>query len=43
VVWPILYLMMGVSASLIWKRGIKKKEVRLALGLFILQLVLNGG
>jgi tryptophan-rich sensory protein len=42
VVWPILYLMMGVSASLIWKRGIKKKEVRLALGLFILQLVLNG-
>ncbi|MHC4329279.1 MAG: TspO/MBR family protein [Planctomycetota bacterium] len=42
VVWPILYVMMGVSAFLIWNRGIRSKQARVALGLFILQLVLNG-
>ena len=42
VVWPVLYVMMGVSAFLIWNRGIERLEVRVALGLFILQLVLNG-
>jgi benzodiazapine receptor len=42
VVWPILYVMMGISAFLIWSRGIDKRQVRVALGLFILQLVLNG-
>ena len=42
VIWPILYVMMGISAFLIWSRGIDKRQVRVALGLFILQLVLNG-
>ena len=42
VVWPILYVMMGVSAFLIWERGINKRQVKVALGLFVLQLVLNG-
>ena len=42
VVWPILYVMMGVSAFLIWGKGLDKREVRTAMGLFILQLVLNG-
>jgi benzodiazapine receptor len=42
VVWPILYVMMGISAFLIWERGINKRQVRVALWLFALQLVLNG-
>ena len=42
VVWPILYVMMGISAFLIWERGINKRQVKVALGLFALQLVLNG-
>ena len=42
VVWPILYLMMGVAAFLIWRKGIESRQVRVALGLFVLQLILNG-
>ena len=42
VVWPILYVMMGISGFLIWERDINKKQVKVALGLFMLQLFLNG-
>ena len=42
VVWSILYVMMGISAFLIWNNGINKKQVNVALGLFIIQLALNG-
>ena len=40
-VWTILYLLMGVAAFLIWRKGWGKKEVRLAMGLFFIQLALN--
>ena len=42
VVWPILYVMMGVSAFLIWNKGINRKQIKIALALFVFQLVLNG-
>ncbi|MHC4626132.1 MAG: TspO/MBR family protein [Planctomycetota bacterium] len=42
VVWPILYVMMGISAFMIWSKGFGRRRVKVALGLFILQLVLNG-
>ena len=42
VVWPILYVMMAVAAFLIWKRGIRHRQIKVALGLFVFQLVLNG-
>ena len=42
VVWPILYVMMGISVFMIWNRGLDKRKVKVALGLFVLQLVLNG-
>ncbi|MHC4478078.1 MAG: TspO/MBR family protein [Planctomycetota bacterium] len=42
VVWPILYVMMGISAFIIWNQGFSNRQVKVALGLFILQLVLNG-
>jgi len=40
-VWSILYLSMGVAAWLVWRRaGIS--GAKLALSLFIVQLILNG-
>ena len=40
-VWTMLYLLMGVAAFLVWKEGWSRNGVRLALGLFLLQLALN--
>jgi benzodiazapine receptor len=41
-VWTVLYLMMGVAAYIVWKRGLDADGVRIALGAFLIQLVLNG-
>ncbi len=40
-VWTTLYVMMGVAAFLVWKRGGELKNVALPLSLFVIQLVLN--
>jgi len=40
-VWTLLYVLMGVSAFLIWRLGLNKKEIRFALLIFIFQLALN--
>ncbi|MBT3412909.1 MAG: tryptophan-rich sensory protein [Candidatus Jacksonbacteria bacterium] len=40
-VWTTLYALMGIAAFLIWKQGWEKKEVKIALGAFGAQLVLN--
>jgi len=40
-VWTTLFALMGASAFLIWKRGLKGKDVKNALGIFVGQLVLN--
>ena len=42
VVWPVLYVMMGISAFLIWNMDISTRQVKVALGIFALQLILNG-
>jgi tryptophan-rich sensory protein len=42
-VWTLLYIFMGLSLYLIIQSGLKNPEVRVALALFILQLVLNIG
>jgi len=39
-VWTILYLLMGISAYLIWKMR-KKENVKFSLVFFFIQLVLN--
>jgi benzodiazapine receptor len=39
--WITLYLLMGVSASLVWKRGLDSRRNRIALLVFVVQLVLN--
>ncbi len=40
-VWITLYLLMGISLFLIWKKGWKKKNVRIAMSVFGVQLTLN--
>jgi len=40
-VWTTLYILMGISAYLVWMKGWDKKEVRSALAIFAVQLVLN--
>lgn len=39
--WTMLYALMGVAAFLVWRAGWGKREVKLALGIFGLQLALN--
>ena len=40
-VWTTLYFLMGIAAFLIWRKGLEQKEIRIALSLFGVQLVLN--
>ena len=40
-VWTTLYVMMAVAAWLVWKKTPRASNVRLALGLFFVQLALN--
>jgi tryptophan-rich sensory protein len=40
-VWTALYVLMGVSAYLVWMKGWGRKDVRDALAVFGLQLFLN--
>jgi translocator protein len=40
-VWIMLYALMGISFFIIWKKGLNKKENKIAVSLFSAQLVLN--
>ena len=40
-VWTILFILMGISAYLVWNKGLKKKAVKEAFLIFVFQLVLN--
>ena len=40
-VWTILYLLMAIAAFIIWRRGTDNQQVRTALIIFLIQLVLN--
>jgi len=39
--WTILYLLMAVSVFLVWNKGLDYPKVKLAIGLFLIQLTLN--
>lgn len=41
-VWTMLYLMMGIAAFLVWRKGLETAGVQGALSLFVVQLALNG-
>lgn len=40
-VWTTLFVLMGIAAFLIWKMGLGRRDVKKALGIFLIQLVLN--
>src|SRR3989344_4730404 len=40
-VWTTLFALMGIAAFLVWQKGIQRKEVKIALGIFLSQLILN--
>lgn len=40
-VWSALFVLMGVAAFLVWRQGLDKKAVRIALIIFLGQLALN--
>ena len=40
--WTVLYIMMGVAAFLVWRKGLDVGGVRIALTAFAVQLALNG-
>ena len=39
--WITLYLLMGISSSIVWHRGLDNRPVRIALIIFLVQLILN--
>lgn len=41
-VWTILYLLMAISVFLVWNKGLNYPKVKKAIGLFLIQLALNG-
>lgn len=40
-VWTTLFALMGVAAFFVWRKGWGRKEVKIALAIFIVQLTLN--
>jgi len=40
-VWTTLYLLMGISLYLVWKKGLDKKEIKNSFNLFLIQLFFN--
>ena len=40
-VWTILFVMMGISLYLVWRRGLEGQQVKNALVIFAVQLILN--
>ena len=40
-VWTLLFVLMGIALYLVWQKGLKKKENKLAFWLFIVHLFFN--
>ncbi len=40
-VWITLFVLMGTAAFLVWDKGLNNKQVKIALSIFAVQLVLN--
>lgn len=39
--WITLYMLMAISASIVWQRGLENRPVRTSLVIFLVQLILN--
>jgi len=40
-VWTALFVLMGVSAFLLWRNGLDDRKIRISLSVFVVQLVFN--
>ncbi len=40
-VWTTLFALMGIAAFLVWKKGLERRDVKIALAIFLAQLILN--
>ncbi len=40
-IWTTLYILMGIALFLVWRKGWDRKDVKIAIGVFALQLILN--
>ena len=40
-VWTTLFVLMGISAFLVWRKGLNDKQVKISLCIFGAQLILN--
>ena len=40
-IWTILYILMGIALFLVWRKGFERRDVKIAIGVFALQLILN--
>ncbi|MBI5680123.1 MAG: tryptophan-rich sensory protein [Methanobacterium sp.] len=40
-IWTTLYILMGIALFLIWRKGLERKDVKIAIGIFGLQIILN--
>ncbi len=40
-IWSTLYILIGIALFLVWRQGIERRDVRFALGIFAVQLILN--
>lgn len=40
-VWTALFVLMGIAAYLVWRKGLSRSDVKVALAIFLGQLVLN--
>lgn len=40
-VWTTLFAFMGIAAFLVWKKGLDRRDVKIALSIFLGQLALN--
>jgi len=40
-VWTLLYILMGLAATIVWEKGLRTPGVRTALVAFLSQLILN--
>jgi translocator protein len=40
-IWTTLYILMGIALFLVWREGLERRDVRFALLIFAVQIVLN--
>jgi benzodiazapine receptor len=40
-VWTTLFVLMGIATFFVWRKGFEKREVKIAIGVFVIQFALN--